>query len=336
MEAKKYSVSSIHISKTIMIEFAKIMKPKELKEFYDSIKKLNESKKTRADSYFYEKKDFFIKEYYDYETLQIETYHNQKRELLRLKDCWDKKICFGCGSRLRLINSDYGSFWGCSNYRDKLLNHKTFQLHYEDEYKTKYSNLRVKINAHWATDIIRKTKSQKTLKASQLINLYEEIGLEDLRKKYGYKNTMQSISGYVTARKKSFKEEVEITSTLSKFFPKSNIQLGIKYKMEGANERVAIIDFILSDKNIVYIIEIKRSVSDIKSKQLKLYFDLMIHIMNQVGDARECKALFIAYNKRDVPFRIDGKYVLFRNVKNVNSKENLMSIFNRNAEIEGS
>lgn len=318
-----------------MIEYAKIMEQIELKEFFDSIKKLSESKKTIADEYLYENQDSFIKAYYEYEEIQIKEYQKQKNEINELYDCWLKKVCFGCSSTLKLIDSDYGKFWGCTNFRDKSKEHKNFSLNYEEIHKSRKKGVKVRINAHWATDILKITNSRNKIKASQLLRFYEEIGIDDLRVKYGYKETIKSISGYVTAKRNSFKEELEITEKLSEHFPKHKSQLGIRYKLKSEIERVAIIDFILSDDKDVYVIEIKRSVYDIKQEQLKLYFELMDYIMNDVNDERNCRALFIVYNKETYSFNNDEKYILYDHLKNIDSKKYLKSLFKENAEING-
>ena len=318
-----------------MIDYAKIMEPIELKEFFDSIKNSSESKKTIADNYFYDNQDLFTEAYYDYEQIQIDEFENQKNELNRLYECWQTKNCFGCSSKLKLIDSDYGQFWGCPNFRDKSKDHKNFSLNYEEIHASRKESTKVRINAHWATDIIRKTNSEKKLKASQLLRLYEKIGFDDLRVKYGYKKTMKSISGYVTAKRNSFKEEVEIINQLSKYFPKSNSQLGIRYKLKSDIEKVAILDFILSDNKDVYVIEIKRSVYDIKSEQLQLYYDLMSYIMNNVEDKRNCKALFIVYNKETYSFSRDENFVLYGHLKNIDSKQYLKSLFDENSTKNG-
>lgn len=316
-----------------MIEYAKTMEPTELKEFFDSIKNLSESKKTIADNYFYDNQDLFTKAYYEYEQIQINEFENQKNELSRLYECWQTKTCFGCNSKLRLIDSDYGKFWGCPNFRDKSEEHKNFSLNYEEIHASRKKGIKVRINAHWATDIIRSTNSEKKLKASQLLRLYEKIGFEDLRAKYGYKKTMKSISGYVTAKRNSFKEEVEIIEQLSKYFPKSNSQLGIRYKLKSDIEKVAILDFILSDNKDVYVIEIKRSVYDIKAEQLQLYYELMDYIMNNLEDKRNCKALFIVYNKKTYSFSSNENFVLYEDLKNIDSKQYLKSLFDENITI---
>jgi len=317
-----------------MIEYAKIIEPIELQKFFDSIKKMSESKKNVADNYFYDNQELLTEAYYKYEQVQIDEYKKQKTELSKLYENWQKKTCFGCNSKLRLIDSDFGKFWGCPNYRDKSKEHKNFRLDYEEIHASREKGVKVRINAHWATDIIRSTNSTKKMKASQLLKLYEEIGFDDLRVKYGYKKTMKSISGYVTAKKNSFKEEVEITERLSKYFPKSNTQLGIKYKLKNDIEKVAIIDFVLSDNKDVYIIEIKRSVYDIKAEQLELYYELMDYIMNRVENKRNCKALFIVYNKQTYSFSNDEKYILYDDLKNIDSKKRLKSVFDENIEFK--
>lgn len=316
-----------------MIEYAKIMEPTELKEFFDSIKKLSESKKTIADNYFYDNQDLFTEAYCEYEQIQIDEFENRKNELNRLYECWQAKTCFGCNSKLSLIDSDYGKFWGCPNFRDKSKEHKNFNLNHEEIHASRKKGIKVRINAHRATDIIKSTNSENMLKASQLLRLYEKNGFDDLRAKYGYKKTIKSISGYVTAKRNSFKEELEIIEQLSKYFPKSNSQLGIRYKLKSDIEKVAILDFILSDNKDVYVIEIKRSVYDIKAEQLQLYYELMDYIMNNAEDKRNCKALFIVYNKETYSFSSDENFLLYEAVKNIDSKQYLKTLFDENVTI---
>ena len=121
---------------------------------------------------------------------------------------------------------------------------------------------------------------------------------------------------------------------MSKHFPKSNSQLGIRYKLKDNIEKVAIIDFVLSDNKNVYIIEIKRSNNYLKAEQLRLYYELMNYIMNCVEDERNRKGLFIVYNKESSVF-LGGneKYILYKDLKKINTKEYLKLFFDQNAEI---
>lgn len=322
-------------TKTLLIDYAEPMKRKEIQAFYQSLIKLNESKQNAADVYFHKNKNLLINAYYEYEEVQIMNYQTQKRELLAQKELWSKKICGGCGSKLRLVDSSYGKFWGCPGFRDKSVEHITFPTNYGEIFASRYKNVKVRINAHWATDIIRMTNSSKNLKAAQLVRLYGEEGMEDLRKKYGYKSTLKSISGYVTAKKNSFREESEITNALSEFFPKSKTQLGIRYRLKDEYEKVAIIDFVLSDDQVVYLIEIKRRIYDIQIEQLELYFALMDYIMKEADDDRDCKGILMVYSEETYGFTIDEKYIAFESVRNKASKLALKSIFNKNAEIMG-
>ena len=194
----------------------------------------------------------------------------------------------------------------------------------------------MRINANWATDIIRKNDLKSTVLASDLLRFYDNIGFEDLREKYGYRNSIDRISGYLKAKKESSKEEKEINQHLSKLFPKSSIQTGIKYKLKEQPEKVAIVDLILSNESTVNIVEIKRSRLDINGEQLKLYHSLITHILKSNNDNRICKSLFLVYNKMDYDFPNNDKYLLYDEIKNVFSLDIISTKFEENIYIYGS
>ena len=316
-----------------MIEYAHIMSKQELSDFFSSIIDKEKSKKSKAVDLLVKNKEILLNDHFQFEQKQVDQYYLERRNLLEIRNHWRKKTCDGCGAKLKIV---FDQFWGCPNYKDGSKKHRTFALNYEEYIIERLQNHHVRIDANWATTILRKNNLQPPATASDLLDFYEEFRMDDLREKYGYKKSKERISGYVRAKRKSLKEEKEIAAHLKKFFLKNNSQIGIRYKLSEQSERVAIVDLILSDDENVYIIEVKRSALDLNEEQLKLYQQLIQFTLRQANDNRICKALFIVYNYMTIYFPIDYKYLLFDNVKDVVSKNLIISHFNRNLFINGS
>ena len=280
-----------------MIEYARIMTAQELRDFFASISRNYNDKKSKAWKCLLQNKNNLIDDYHKFEEQQVNIYYEEKEKLRKVRKYWDDKICDACGKKMKIVNSDYSDFWGCTNFRDSSHKHRTFPLNYNEYFFERWHSLKVRISSNWATDIIRQNNLQVLVKASDLLNFYNEFCLEDLREKYGYGNSLDRISGYVKAKKASSIEEKEITKHLSSLFSKSSEQRGIRYKLKEQKEKVAIVDLILSDDNEVNIIEIKRSVLDLKEEQLQLYHSLISFILTETNDTRICRSLFIVYNK---------------------------------------
>ena len=85
---------------------------------------------------------------------------------------------------------------------------------------------------------------------------------------------------------------------MSSFFDKIDVQRGIRYKLENEKEKVAMIDLIIPYKDIIYLIEIKRHVHDIRVGQLQLYYTILSHIVRK-HDARIIRPLFLVYNNSE-------------------------------------
>lgn len=318
-----------------MIEYANIMSSNELSNFFQSISQLYDFKKNNSKVSLLENGELLVNAYYEYERESIKVFSDQRKEIKNSIKAWNEKKCMGCGSKLNLIESDYSNFWGCPNYRNKNVAHTTFNVNQGHYLSEKLERSHVRIDAHWATHILRKTNLKETIKAKELIDYYLETGLEDLREKYGYQSTIESISGYINAKRNSRVEEEEITKHLTKLFPMSQIQMGIKYKLVDEKEKVAIIDLILSDNDVVNIIEIKRSNFDIKPEQLKLYHSLVSFVLSNKSDKRICQGIFIVYKKENYSYSDETKYIIFDKLKNIDSKEKVSSIFEKEVEING-
>lgn len=315
-----------------MIEYARIMTVQELRDFFASILKNYNDKKSKAWECLLQNKNILIDNYYKLEQERVDIYYEEKQKLKNAKKSWDHKVCDTCGSKMKLVNSD---FWGCANFRDSSHEHRTFPINYDEYFFDRWQNLNVRIDANWATNIIRQNSLQALVKATDLLNFYDEFCLEDLREKYGYRNSKDGISGYVKAKKASTLEEKEITKHLSSIFKKSNEQRGIRYKLKNEKEKVAIIDLILSDEEEVNIIEIKRSILDLKEKQLQLYHQLISFILKEKNDDRVCRSLFIVYNEDTFSYKPEYKYLLYEKIKTLNDKAVIRRHFDESGYLNG-
>lgn len=317
-----------------MIEYAKVMSPEELKGFFKNISNIYNTKKDSSGKSLNQNHALLVQSYYDYEEEQIKIFSDQKKEIIKSIQLWNNKVCC-CSTKLKLIESAYGNFWGCPNYKNKSIKHLTFNSNEGAFLENKLGNTRIRINAHWTTDILRRTKLDKSIKAKELVTFYTSFGYEDLREKYGYKSTIESISGYVNAKIKSRVEEKEITEHLTNLFTTSKPQIGINYKLENQNPKVAIIDLILSNNETVYVVEIKRSNYDIKLEQLELYHSLISFILMEKDDTRKCKAVFVIYNKEEYSFSNNEKYVVFDQLNKCECEKEIIEKLDTNCQING-
>lgn len=315
-----------------MIEYTHIMSNRELSDFFSSIIDKGKSKKSIAVDLLIRNKEKLLDDHFQFEQERVAQYYIERRNLLDLQSHWRKKTCPGCSTKMRIV---FDQFWGCPNYKDESNTHKTFALNYDEYLIDRFKNHNVRIDANWVTTILRKNNLQPSVSATDLLDFFEGLGMDDLREKYGYKKSKERISGYVRAKKESIKEEKEITEHLKKFFLKSNTQTGIRYKLTDQIEKVAIVDLIVSTSKHVYVIEIKRSPLDLKEEQLKLYQQLIEHTLKQSKDNRICKSLFIVYNNIKIYYPIEFKYLLFESIKDIDSEKAILLEMNKSIFTNG-
>jgi hypothetical protein len=239
---------------------------------------------------------------------------------------WENKCCLGCKSKLRYIE-EY-SFWGCPNYLDKSVIHSTFNknqlFHFEQ------SNIKHRVNTHWATDIKKALNISQNISATNILDFLELNGYEDLRIRFNYKPTKESIAGFVNGNLESKKEEKEIFAKLSSFnFDKIHKQYYIKYKLADDKERIAILDVLISNDDKVYIVEIKRGLYDIKEEQLQLYHNLITFILNEKKDNRKLISFFCISNKSEydsIYFKCNSTFIYFDEVKRTTTKKEFLNL----------
>jgi hypothetical protein len=317
---------------TFEIECARFMNENELKEFYSGIGgKFNLQKRTSS-KVLSINQNALLAEYDKYEAESIKKYEAAYVALMNKKQAWDIKVCRGCQGKIRLVNSEYNNFWGCEYYYNRSIIHDTFNIDYDEQFVEYYQNTKVRIDSNWLTKIIRDLNLQASVKASNLLVFYDALGKEDLRSKYGYLSTSQSISGFVKAKSASRIEEQEVEKRLAGIFPNCKSQLGIRYKLKGEKERVVILDMVIADDNEVFILEIKRNVHDIDEDKICLYYKLVAHILLKMNDIRKCYAVFLVFNSPDFkPYLTSPPHILWETVRNLVHKNIILEVFRQQA-----
>ena len=85
---------------------------------------------------------------------------------------------------------------------------------------------------------------------------------------------------------------------------------------------------IVSDKNQVYLIEIKRHNIYIDEEQLELYFELLNHIMEKNEDKRTLKSLFIVNEFYESSYNFNN-CVVFTDLKKLKNKTQITDKFDK-------
>lgn len=296
------------------IEYAYLMTDKDLHDYYSHIRSLYNNRRNDAIQKLEIHSERLIEEYENYEQVCIQNFYAEKKQLADQIAQYKERKCLICGSTLRFIVHDWGNFHGCPNYRDGR-EHTKFSVIQEQSTQERFDNLGVRVDMNWLTDILKSLSLNKQIRASELLDFYDYNGLEDLREKYGYKNTKERIYGYHGASVKAKREEKEIETFMNAFFEKTDVQRGIRYKLESEKEKVLIVDMILPYKDIIYLIEIKRHVHDIRIDQLQLYYNILSHVVSK-HDNRTIRPLFLVYNTPEYsPYYIPSNFTLFENIK---------------------
>lgn len=281
-------------------EYVKVMSADEKSNYINKFSNFYKNNNSQAFQYLSSIENKLITQYEKVDQKVFDNYKKDLKEFHEILKAWETKTCQGCKSKLNKINGDFGTFWGCPNFRNKKVTHSKFSFNYQEILDYKKNNLKPRIHKDWATGIKRELQLPNYIKATNIIDFLECNGCEDLRSKYNYKATKESISGFVNANKDSKKEEKEVYEKLEKKnFKKLHKQYYIKYKKTNESEKVAILDILLSNENRVYIIEIKRFLMYADDEQLDLYFNLISYMLREKKDNREVKSLFCISNKEE-------------------------------------
>lgn len=303
-------------------EYIRILKKNEIDERANSFKDKFELQSIDSKKLLNDNKDLLLNAYQNYKKERIKDYHDNIKNFYEKVRLWEIKDCC-CGQKLK----EYDRFWGCPNYRDTTNAHLTFSKFQEKEFQEKRLTINVRIDSDWSTILLDRCELRNKLNAKALLLFYEANGLEDLRQKYDYNNSLKSISGYESANRNSKKDELEIKEYFEEFFENVLYQVYIKFQVKGQKEKVKIVDLIVSDKSDVYLIEIKRHNNFIEELQLELYHELVQNLMQKNRDTRTLKSLFIV-NEYEKSYFPQTRCLHFEKLKLIKNKFELIKSLN--------
>lgn len=309
------------------IEYSHLLTDKSLAEHINAIRAPNREKKNKAGPILEKNKDILIAEYHKVEQRAIQEFKDRHNELRLQKNAFDKKECEHCQRPLKFIRNDYQDYYVCPEFRDGN-QHSKFYVDLEERIQARLPGIKIRIEMDWLTNILKATALRDQIRASDLFKFLEEHGFDDLRAKYGLSGTKRLITSLTRAKQASTQEEREIAAFLRPFFSKCAQQQGIRYKLQGEKDNIAILDLIVSDDKTVYLLEIKREPLYISEHQLTFYQALLQHIMEKAGDRRRIHPVFLVYNTPEYPVPyLAGTYVLYEEIKTLGNAAAIISKF---------
>lgn len=304
------------------IEYIKFLSKKETSQYIENRKSFYTGLKKKVNAEILKNEKRLIQEYEKFESDIIKKYENDLKEFKLKYSLWKTKKC-KCGKKIIYISSY--NFWGCTDYKSIEKEHITFR---EDEVQQKlfesyFKNIKVRLNKDWCTTILVNLNLKNKIQAKELFLFYQSLGLDDLREKYGYKNTLLTLSTYEFANKKSKKEERIVKGFLENHF---NIlyQPYIEYKFKNSSKKICIPDLIISDEDIVLIIEIKTHNMYIDEEQLALYHQLISYLQTTKKDNRNLASIFVVNEIYESEFNTNNG-VLIEKLINLQSKEDIIN-----------
>lgn len=218
---------------------------------------------------------------------------------LKKKRAFETKTCY-CGNDLRYIES-YG-FWGCSNYKNKLVEHITFSN--REPYIKPYS---VRIPSTWLPEIIQREGLKGKVFVKELYAFYLSEGLEDLRIKYGYNTSENTFNGFIKAKGRSVEQEDLAEGYLLTIYKKVAVQQCIHYKLKDGKQSFCIPDFIVGDEEKVTVIDAKLDYAN--DPKMDKYVALVDFILRARGDNRTVTGAYIMYSfNQDIVGIMKPKY----------------------------
>lgn len=304
-----------------IIESVKFLKEKEISQFIDYGNSLYSELKQKVNVEIKKNEKLLIQEYKKFESSIIEKYKQDLDEFRLKYSLWKTKKC-KCGKSLRYIS--FQNFWGCTDYKNNENEHITFKEDEEQrqQFENYFKNVKVRLNKDWCTTIIVNSGLKNKIKAKELFEFYQSIAFDDLRKKYGYKSTLETLSTYELANKKSKKEEGIVKEFLKNHF-KILYQPYIEYKYKDAKKRICIPDLIISDENLVLIIEIKIHNMYIDEDQLNLYHELISYYQKMKKDKRSLSSIFVVNEIYESEFNTSNA-ILIKDLIKLKSKEKII------------
>jgi len=210
-------------------------------------------------------------------------YINENIQYFKIKS--GEKILCQCGGFLKIVNFNGSEFVGCSNYRNKDVNHSgVYQRQLKDlpslfEWKEKYIRTKEEYKDNiFSSNYINEIKQINSLPSELKMSILLEFILMNGRQLYN-EQAIEHVSKVVKTKTTSKKRENIIDPILKSIFIKAEAQKAIYFKLkDDKRPRMKFPDFIATDGKAIYLFEQKKSQDDADIYQINLYERLINYI----------------------------------------------------------
>jgi ssDNA-binding Zn-finger/Zn-ribbon topoisomerase 1 len=188
--------------------------------------------------------------------------------------------CEFCGAALKYVHTY--NFVGCSNYRDtRYSKHTTLNLR-------PHSALDLTVPKNYLSQIKKKNNYPKEVKVSDIyellimrgIELHSDVDGDSFRK--GANNQQKA-----KAQEKMIADQIRSTGW------KVSEQPMFFYTLDGDKQRICFPDLLVSNHEVVYVVDIKKSIQQADMYKLDLYEEIIRFIQVKTGDKRDTKSVHI-------------------------------------------
>jgi len=273
------------------IEYAVKMTKKECDLFFKAQRSKNELAYKKQRSYINQFKEELISEYHKFDKMYDIQTEKYLKDLHYANYCYENNKCT-CGADIEYVEYTNGySTYECPDYMDKSKVHRVYK-----RYGHIWGIQRCDAKS-WLLDIRNKLGFSKIITAGVLFEFYIENGLEDLYFKYNQIPSESFIYRISDTRYKSKKYEESVGQQLYLQHKVIVFQLGIKYKLQGEQQKICFPDFIGFDDDCVTIYECKTNESDKNCYQKDLYLNLISHMMKETNSVKRLKFKYLIENE---------------------------------------
>lgn len=264
-----------HFISNKRLEYAKKMTQKEVDEFYNSLRRMQEKKMELAQLTLEQMAAKLINSYHEVAYELENKYKDECEWYKKATECFDEKKCL-CGIPLKEFkNRETGQiFLGCPDYLNNSVKHKSFP-------NKPYFNIQATFQ-NWLTKIIYAHNIKGKVHSKALLLFYEQNGLPDLMEKHAGISSRILIDRYTNIKKFSTEFEHQQVEILRAKLPTVIYQFPVKYKHEGEKEKYAFIDILCSNDEKICIYECKTNEYNIDQDQMSLYVQLIRYINNSL------------------------------------------------------
>lgn len=260
--------------------YARFVSPGEIKSFLKHVEEINKRDYQKSYNHILKNKDAILANYQD---LSKKFEEIEKENTLFFRKCQLAKLrekCI-CGADVVFVE-DYG-FWGCTNYKDKSVQHLNFIDADDWKIRRYLTNPWPAYTSDWLKTIKDMSGLERKVKHSSLFKFIIENGGEDLSLKHEGFLSETKFNRLKGAKKRSVAFERKAFDMLADKYGVSNVwaQQGIKYQYYEQSEHYAIMDFFVFTDTEAIIYECKTSESDYDERQKERYIELTSFYMKK-------------------------------------------------------